>query len=327
MKGTIMGNHLIHSDLPARRDIDIPDLTGTLAVVTGANSGLGLGITRRLAAAGAEVILAVRNPQKGQQAVQDLLAENPRAKLSIELIDLASLHSVGEFVAQLNAAGRPVNLLVNNAGVMMPPTRHTTVDGFELQFGANHLGHFALTGGLLPLLRKAGSSRVTTMSSGMNHLGSIRFDDLQWQRGYVPAFAYGQSKLANLLFARELNRLSLEHAWGILSNAAHPGATHTNLQTSGPSLGKTGGSAGLGMRMATLIPGLWQEIPQGVLPALYAATCPAALGGAYYGPDGFFEMTGMPKLAVLPGKAKNAATARKLWQVSEQLTGVHFLGL
>ena len=309
---------------PTGRDIEIPDQTGTLAVVTGANSGLGFGITRRLAAAGAEVILAVRNPEKGRQAMQDLLAENPRAKLSIELIDLASLQSIGEFVARLTAAGRPVDLLINNAGVMMPPTRHTTSDGFELQFGANHLGHFALTAGLLPLLRKAGSSRVTTMSSGMNHIGSIRFGDLQWERHYVPAFAYGQSKLANLLFARELNRLSLERAWGILSNAAHPGATHTNLQITGPNLGKTGFGAGLGMRMATLIPGLWQEIPQGCLPALYAATCPGAVGGAYYGPDGFFEMTGMPKLALVPGKAKDEATARKLWQVSEQLTGVHF---
>ena len=256
--------------------------------------------------------------------MQDLLAENPRARLSIELIDLASLQSIADFVARLNAAGRPLNLLINNAGVMMPPTRHTTADGFELQFGANHLGHFALTAGLLPLLRKAGSSRVMTMSSGMNHLGAIHFDDLQWERHYIPALAYGQSKLANLLFARELNRLSLEHGWGILSNAAHPGATHTNLQVAGPTLGKTGRGAGLGMRMATFIPGLWQEVPQGCLPALYAATCPDALGGAYYGPDGFFEMTGMPKLAVLPGKAKNAATASQLWQVSEQLTRVHF---
>jgi NAD(P)-dependent dehydrogenase (short-subunit alcohol dehydrogenase family) len=319
-----MQNNSINPDLPARRDIDIPDQAGALAVVTGANSGLGLGITRRLAAAGAEVILAVRNPEKGRQAMQDLLAENPGARLSVELIDLASLRSIADFVARLIAAGRPLNLLINNAGVMMPPTRHTTSDGFELQFGANHLGHFALTAGLLPLLRKAGSSRVTTMSSGMNHIGSIHFDDLQWERRYSPPLAYGQSKLANLLFARELNRLSLEHGWGILSNAAHPGATHTNLQVAGPSLGKTGQGAGLGMRLATLIPGLWQEVPQGCLPALYAATCPDAQGGAYYGPNGFAEMTGIPKLAMLPGKAKNAATASKLWQVSEQLTRVHF---
>ncbi len=319
-----MQNNPINTTLLARRDIDIPDQAGTLAVVTGANSGLGLGITRRLAASGAEVILAVRNADKGRQAMQDLLAENPRARLSIELIDLASLQSIGEFVARLNAAGRPLNLLINNAGVMMPPTRHTTSDGFELQFGANHLGHFALTAGLLPLLRKAGSSRVTTMSSGLNHLGSIHFDDLQWERRYIPALAYGQSKLANLLFARELNRRSLERGWGILSNAAHPGATHTNLQVAGPSLGRDGQGAGLGMRMATLIPGLWQAVPQGILPALYAATCPEALGGAYYGPNGFAEMTGMPKLAMLPGKAKNAATATRLWQVSEQLTQFHF---
>jgi NAD(P)-dependent dehydrogenase (short-subunit alcohol dehydrogenase family) len=317
-------NNPKNTALPARKDIVIPDQSGTLAVVTGANSGLGLGITRRLVAAGAEVILAVRNADKGRQAMQDVLAENPRARLSIELIDLASLQSIGEFIARLNAAGRPLNLLINNAGVMMPPTRHTTSDGFELQFGANHLGHFALTAGLLPLLRKSGSARVMTMSSGLNHLGSIHFDDLQWERRYIPALAYGQSKLANLLFARELNRRSLERGWGILSNAAHPGATHTNLQVAGPSLGRNGQGAGLGMRMATLIPALWQEVPQGILPALYAATSPAALGGAYYGPNGFAEMTGMPKLAMLPGKAKNAATATRLWQVSEQLTQFHF---
>jgi hypothetical protein len=158
----------------------------------------------------------------------------------------------------------------------------------------------------------------------MNHIGSIHFDDLQWERRYSPPLAYGQSKLANLLFAMELNRLSLEHGWGILSNAAHPGFTHTNLQTTGPTLGKTVRRPGLGMRMLMWIPGFSQEVPQGCLPALYAATCPEARGGAYYGPNGFAEMTGMPKLAMLPGKAKNAATAMKLWQVSEQLTRFHF---
>ena len=319
-----MQNNQPKVNLRTGKDIDIPDQSGILAVVTGANSGIGYGITRRLAAAGAQVILAVRNPEKGNQAMHDLLAENPQARLSIELIDLASLQSIREFVARLTATGWPINTLINNAGVMMPPTRFTTSDGFELQFGANHLGHFALTAGLLPLLRKAGHSRVTTMSSGMNHLGSIHFDDLQWERRYTPVLAYGQSKLANLLFAIELNRLSLEHGWGILSNAAHPGATHTNLQSTGPNLGRSGAGGDLGMRLANVIPGLWQEIPQGCLPALYAATCPGAVGGAYYGPNGFMEMTGLPKLALVPGKAKNEATARQLWQVSEQLTQAHF---
>jgi len=306
------------------KDIEIPDQTGTLAVVTGANSGIGLGITRRLAAAGAEVILAVRNQEKGSQAVKDILTENPSAKLSVEKMDLASLQSIRDFVDRRIAIGRPVNILINNAGIMAPPARHTTSDGFELQIGANYLGHFALTAGLLPLLRKAGSSRVTTMSSGMSHLGSIQFDDLQWERRYSPSLSYAQSKLANLLFAFELNRLSLANGWNILSNAAHPGATRTNLQTTGPTLGKDSSNMGLGMRLARLIPGIWQEIEQGCLPALYAATSPNAVGGVYYGPDGFAEMTGMPRLARIPGKAKDEHTARKLWQVSEDLTQTHF---
>jgi NAD(P)-dependent dehydrogenase (short-subunit alcohol dehydrogenase family) len=310
--------------MSSKRDIDIPDQTGTLAVVTGANSGIGLGVTRRLAMAGAEVILAVRNRDKGRQAAKELLAENPRARLSIEQIDLASLQSVKDFAARLNAASRPITTLVNNAGVMAPPTRHTTSDGFELQFGANYLGHFALTAGLLPLLQKAGSSRVVTLSSGVNHIGRINFDDLQWERRYSPWLAYAQSKLADLLFAIELNRRSLAHGWGIISNAAHPGATVTNLQTSGPNLGKTTSGMGLGMRISRLIPGFWQEIPQGCLPALFAATSPRAVGGGYYGPDGFGEMTGMPKPARIPRRARDEDTARRLWEVSERLTQVQF---
>ena len=308
-----------------KRDIDIPDQHGTLAVVTGANSGIGFGITRRLAAAGAEVILAVRNLEKGQKAVRDLLAENPRAKLSVQVVDLANLKSIGAFTARLNAAGRPIELLINNAGVMAPPTRQTTSDGFELQLGANHLGHFAVTAGLLPLLRQAGTARVTTISSGLSVMGHIQFDDLQWERRrYSAQGAYAQSKLANLLFAFELDRLSEAHGWGLRSNAAHPGATHTNLQSSGPSLGKARTSEPVMMRATRWIPGLWQEIPQGCLPALYAATSPRALGGGYYGPDGLGEMTGMPKPARVPGRAKDENTAKKLWQASEQLTRVAF---
>jgi len=308
-----------------KRDIEIPDQRGTLAVVTGANSGIGFGLTRRLAAAGAEVILAVRSADKGQRAMHDLQIENPRAKLSVEVMDLANLQSIGEFTSRLNAAGRPIHILVNNAGVMAPPTRQTTSDGFELQFGANHLGHFVLTAGLMPLLRQAGAARVTTLSSGLSMIGQIQFNDLQWERRrYSAQGAYAQSKLANLLFAFELNRLSEAHGWGLRSNAAHPGATHTNLQSSGPSLGKARTSEPRMMRATRWIPGLWQEISQGCLPALYAATSPHALGGGYYGPDGWGEMTGMPKPAHVPGRAKDENTAKTLWQVSEQLTQVTF---
>jgi NAD(P)-dependent dehydrogenase (short-subunit alcohol dehydrogenase family) len=310
--------------MPIETDISIPSQAGRLAVVTGANSGIGYGAARRLAAAGAEVIFAVRNLEKGNQAIRELLAEIPGAKLSVEQLDLSSLQSVRDFAGRLHAAGRPLHLLVNNAGIMTPPRRATTSDGFELQFGTNHLGHFALTAALLPLLQQARSSRVVTISSGMSHIGSINFDNLQWERSYSPMLAYAQSKLANLLFAIELNRLSLRYGWGILSNAAHPGATHTNLQTTGPTLGNAHSGGSLVMRLSTRLPGIWQEIPQGCLPTLFAATSPLAVGGGYYGPGGFAEMHGAPQAARIPSKARSEQTARRLWEVSEQLTQARF---
>lgn len=307
-------------------DIDVPDQTGTLAVVTGANSGIGFGVSQRLAAAGAEVILAVRNMDKGNKAAQDIRTEHPDARVVAEQLDLASLASVEAFADRMLTSGRPIHLLINNAGIMTPPTRHTTADGFELQLGTNYLGHFALTGRLLPLLRKAGSSRVVTLSSLTNRIGKINFDDLQSERSYRPQRAYGQSKLATLLFAIELNRRSLHYGWGIRSNAAHPGATLTNLQTTGPTLGRdtTTTLEGLGMRLTRMIPGFWQEIPQGALPTLYAATNPLAVGAGYYGPGGFGELTGLPAASKVPRRAQNENTAGRIWQVSEQLTRVHF---
>src|SRR5260370_19424941 len=190
-------------------DIAIPDQTGTLAVVTGATSGIGFGVSQRLAAAGAMVILAVRNRDKGNQAAQAIRAASPDAQVVVEQLDLASLASVEAFADRLLTRDQPINTLINNAGIMTPPTRHITTDRFELQFGTNYLGHFALTGRLLPLLRKAGSSRVVTLTSLTNRRGAIHFDDLQSERGYRSQFAYGQSKLATLLFAMELNRRSL----------------------------------------------------------------------------------------------------------------------
>ncbi|HZN71887.1 MAG TPA: SDR family oxidoreductase [Micromonosporaceae bacterium] len=305
------------------KDIDIPDQTGKLAVVTGSNSGIGYGAATRLAGAGADVILAVRNVDKGVDAVRRIAAEHPGAQVTVEQVDLSSLDSVAEFADRMTRQGRPVHILVNNAGVMAVPNRMTTVDGFELQLGTNHLGHFALTGRLLPLLR-AGSARVVSLSSGVARIGRINLDDLQSERKYRPWTAYGQSKLATLMFAFELDRRSRRYGWGIMSNAAHPGGTHTNLQSSGPGMGRKDNRAPLLTRLVERMPGLWQEIPQGCLPTLYAATSSDAVGGGYYGPDGFAEMTGLPRKAHVPRRAKDESVAERLWTTSEALTQVRF---
>ncbi|MEV4444475.1 SDR family oxidoreductase [Streptomyces mirabilis] len=205
-----------------------PDLHGKLAVVTGASDGIGLGLARRLAQAGAELVLPVRNEAKGAAAVEQIRAATSRASVSTRVLDLASPASVADLADTLLTEGRPVDLLIDNAGVMAPATRHTTADGYELQFGTNHLGPAALTGRLMPLLR-AGQARVTTITSSAARSGRINWDDLQSERHYSPVRAYNLSKLANLLFALELDRLSTANGWGIVSNAAHPGTTLTNL--------------------------------------------------------------------------------------------------
>jgi NAD(P)-dependent dehydrogenase (short-subunit alcohol dehydrogenase family) len=303
------------------KDIQLPDLTGKLAVVTGANSGIGLGAATRLAGAGAQVVLAVRNPAKGETALAEIRAAHAQAPVSVEVLDLSTLDSVAAFADRLLRRDRPIDILINNAGVMMPPTRYTTADGFELQLGTNHLGHFALTGRLLPLLRKAPAARVVSLSSGLARFGRINFDDLQCERRYRPTASYAQSKLANLIFARELNLRSQRHGWGILSMAAHPGLTRTNLQVAGPRMGRNATRDSLGIRMSKLLP-LWQEVPHGCLPMLYAATSPDVTGGGYYGPDGAFELRGMPAPAHVPRRAADEQAAARLWQVSEELTKV-----
>ncbi len=307
-------------------DIEVPDQNGRVAVVTGANSGLGFGIATRLAAAGAEVILAVRNPAKGRVAIEALVAEVPEARLSVEQLDVSSLEWVQAFADRMASVGRPIDLLVNNAGVMATPKRNLTVDGFELQLATNHLGHFALTGRLLPLLLQSGSARVVALGSQLAHLGRIDFDDLQSESSYDPWQAYAQSKLANLMFSRRLDRISRRNEWSLLSLAAHPGATHTNLQSSGPTLGKGHSGAPIGLRLAEKIPGVWQAVSQGVLPAVYAATSPLAAGGGYYGPGGFGEFRGLPDSARFPRRALNDEACARLWQVSEELTGVRYEG-
>jgi NAD(P)-dependent dehydrogenase (short-subunit alcohol dehydrogenase family) len=316
------------------KTIDIPDQTGMLAIVTGANSGIGLETARRLAASGAEVVLAVRNADKGRQAVQNIISSLPDAPpdgrlstdplVTAEPLDLSSLDSVAAFSAERTKHGRPIDLLVNNAGIMAVPRRHTTADGFELQFGTNHLGHFALTGRLLPLLRSARAPRVVTVSSTAHRIGRIELDNLQGERKYRPWRAYGQSKLANLLFALQLQRLSVLEGWGILSNAAHPGSTRTNLQTTGPRLGGAA-SRGAGLISGFMeLPGLSQAADQGALPTLFAATSPDAHGGAYYGPNGIGELTGPPAPAHISRRARDPETAEALWHVSEALTDVRF---
>jgi NAD(P)-dependent dehydrogenase (short-subunit alcohol dehydrogenase family) len=308
-------------------DIDVPDLSGRLAIVTGANSGLGFALTSRLAAAGAEVVLAVRNWAKGEEAIARIRADVPTARLRMLPLDLSSLDNISTFAAMFTAEGRALDLLINNAGVMMPPKRGTTADGFELQFGSNYLGHFALTAHLLPQLRAAGNARVVSLSSILARAGRFDWNDLQGEKYYSPQRSYGLSKLSMLVFARELQRRSDAAGWGIRSLAAHPGSTLTNLQVTGPQSGGTSGGAMTAyLKLTSGIPWLWQQAPQGILPALYAATAKDAVGGAYYGPGGFAELTGPPKPAAVPKRALPAADATRLWTVSEELTGVPFPG-
>jgi len=305
----------------------VPDMSGKLVVITGSNSGLGFGLTRRLSAAGADVVMAIRNRAKGEKAIEEIRATVPDAKLTIKSLDLSSLAAVAALGEQLNAEGRPIDILINNAGVMQPPERDTTADGFELQFGSNHLGHFALTAHLLPLLRAAKGARVVSLSSLAARFGKINWDDPQYEKSYSATQAYGQSKLATLMFALELDRRSREAGWGIVSNAAHPGLTKTNLQLAGPSHGREKPALMEQFYKASwrFTPFLWQEIDEGILPALYAAAAPHAEGGAFYGPRGFYEAAGGGVApAKIPAKARNEGDCQRLWELSEQLTGVSY---
>ncbi|WP_152365091.1 SDR family oxidoreductase [Microlunatus speluncae] len=291
----------------------VPDQTGKIIIVTGANSGTGKEAAARLAGAGAHVIMAVRTPEKGEQAKADILAKHPDASLEVRRIDLADLASVTEFAAGIDR----VDTLINNAGVMAVPTRHTTADGFELQFGSNFLGPFALTLRLLPKLVQAPGARVVTMSSGLAAIGRIRLDDLQAERRYTPNGAYSQSKLADLMLTLRLARLATERGWDLLSVGAHPGFTKTNLQVTGPNLGKDS------QRRSFEFPFLpSQEVDTGTEPLLYAAADPAAENGGYYGPTGRFGLVGPTGTARIPRRAQDSRTAALLWSEAELLTGV-----
>ena len=264
--------------------------------------------------------MAVRTIGKGEQARSEILAQHPDARLEVRHVDLADLASVREFAEGLLADATPIDVLINNAGVMAPPTRMTTADGFELQFGSNYLGPFALTLRLLPLALAAVSPRVTTMSSGMANYGRIRFDDLQWEhRRYSPNFTYAQSKLADLMLTQYLAVIAAQRGWNLISTAAHPGFTRTNLQTAGASLGRDKPKR-TPYNSLNILPS--QDVGLGTEPLLYAATSPDAVNGGYYGPGGRFGLVGPTTTIRPPRRARDAAAAARLWTEAEHLTGV-----
>lgn len=301
-------------------EADIPNLSGKTIIVTGGNSGIGYQAALALAGKGARVVLACRDQAKANTAASTIRAAHPKAAVDVMSLDLASLASVRAFADAFRAQHQRLDVLCNNAGVMALPYRKTA-DGFEMQIGTNHLGHFALTGQLLDLLRATPGARVVNVSSGAHRVGTIRFDDLHWTRGYRKWFAYGQSKLANLLFTYELQRrLAAAHV-PVISVACHPGYAATNLQTAGPRM--EGSSvmerlSELGNRLFA------QSADMGALPTLYAVTAEDVHGGDYIGPDGFGEMHGHPHKVESNGRSRDPDTARRLWDLSEQLTGVRY---
>jgi NAD(P)-dependent dehydrogenase (short-subunit alcohol dehydrogenase family) len=290
---------------------DIPDQTGRIAIVTGANTGIGLETARMLALKGAQVVMACRDLAKGQAAADKITAEQPAGRVEVAALDLSDLDSVAAFVRHFSAGHDRLDLLINNAGVMVPPLGRTK-QGFELQFGTNHLGHFALTAQLLPLLERAAGSRVVVVSSGAHHLGRIKLDDLNWQhRRYRAWSAYCQSKLANLMFALELQRRLAATGSSVTATAAHPGWTATDLQ-------RNAGAARFFNPFFAMTP------DRGALPTLRAATDPAAKGGSYWGPKHVFELIGPPVKAGVARSARNQDMAARLFDVSEALTGIRF---
>jgi NAD(P)-dependent dehydrogenase (short-subunit alcohol dehydrogenase family) len=304
--------------VPPWTTADMPDLTGKVIIVTGANSGIGYEAAKEFARKGAHTILACRNMDKAQAALNELLAEIPGAPAEIMQLDLSSLASVRQFATGFQAKYDKLDVLVNNAGIMMVPYG-TTEDGFERQFGTNHLGHFALTGLLLDRLIKTPGARVVNVSSGGHRFGKMDFDNLMYEEGngYSPTAAYGRSKLANLLFTYELQRRFSASGVAAIATAAHPGGSNTNL------------AAHMEDQLAfkllmPLFSRISQEAAMGALPTIRAAVDPVVTGGQYFGPGGFLEQAGYPVLVQSSAASHNLADAQKLWQVSEQLTGVTF---
>ena len=295
---------------------DVPDQAGHVAVVTGANTGIGYHTAAVLAKHGARVVLAVRNTDKGESAAKKILTASPDADVTVAELDLSSLESIRAAAKSLSATYPRINLLINNAGVMYTP-KQTTADGFELQFGTNHLGHFALTGLLLPRMMRVKGSRVVTVASAAHRImAAIHFEDLQWENGYNRIAAYGQSKLANLMFTYELQRrLAAKHK-STIAVAAHPGVANTELTRYLPAF----------LRPADrlLLPLGAQSAAMGALPSLRAATDTAVQGGQYYGPDGIGEQRGHPKLVASSKQSHDVELQQRLWAVSEELTGVTY---
>ena len=288
----------------------VPDQRGRVAIVTGANSGIGWDTARVLAQKGARVIMACRNMEKANHAANKIRLLDPAGEVVVMQLDLGDLDSVRAFASAFREQYTQLDLLINNAGVMMPPYGKT-VQGFEQQFGINHLGHFALTGLLLNLLTTTSGARIVTVSSGSHNFGIINFDDLNWERGYPAQRAYGQSKLANLLFTYELQSKLAAAGQDTLAVAAHPGWTATNLQQHSSIIER-------------LNPLFVQTTAMGALPTLYAAVAPDVRGGGYFGPDGFMEMRGYPTKVRSNKRSHDEVVAQRLWQVSEDLTQVHY---
>lgn len=310
--------------MPREYDIAVGDLSGTRAVVTGASDGVGLGIATTLAGAGAEVVMPVRNQRKGEAAVALIRNRHPHAKLSLEALDLSSLESVAALGDKLLREGVPIHLLINNAGVMTPPDRQTTADGFELQFGTNHLGHFALTGHLLPLL-KAGRARVTSQTSVAARSGTINWDDLQWAHKYDGMAAYRQSKIAVGLFGLELSRRSAAEGWDVTSNISHPGVAPTSLLAARPELGRADDTMGVRMIRWLSARGLIVgTVDSAKLTALMAVASSDAKDGAFYGPQWPGNVGGPPGEQKLWKPLRSNENAARMWTVSEELTGVTF---
>ena len=299
---------------------DIPDQGGKVAVVTGANSGVGFEMARELARKSATVVMACRDEQRGKRAVARIRAEQPGAALELARVDIADLASVRHFTSTFAQTHARLDILCNNAGLMAIPY-HKTADGFEMQFGTNHLGHFALTGLLLEPLRSTPGSRVVTVSSFVHRSGQINFADVHSQRGYAPWGAYAQSKLANLLFTFELQRKFEAAKVDAISVAAHPGYAATNLQSGGARMG----GSRLMEKLLQLGNVLWaQSAEMGALPQIYAATAPDMRGGDYIGPGGFMEQHGHPVKVQSTAAARDPVAAAKLWALSEEQTGVHY---
>jgi NAD(P)-dependent dehydrogenase (short-subunit alcohol dehydrogenase family) len=305
-------------------DITIPDLSGKRALVTGASDGMGLGIAARLAAAGAHVVMPVRNKAKGEAAIAKINRAAPGAKISLRDLDLASLASVAALGDTLREEGQPIHLLINNAGLMRPPERQTTVDGFEVQLGTNHLGHFALVAHLLPLLR-AGRARVTSQVSVASASGSMNWDDLNWERSYDGMRAYRQSKIAFGLFGLELERRSRANGWGITSNLSHPGVAPTSLLAARPEIGRSADTPHIRrIRWLSEHGILLGTAETAGMPALMAATDPAAKPGALYGPSGPGTLGGAPAEQRMHRPLRSLTEAVRVWQVSEELTKTSF---